>query len=219
MKIFLAFIYCLLLLSCTSIFRPYTCGPILKEEDIQIFKTVNEFLELKPGDVFADVGASSGYYTAAMAVFIDSVDVYIQDIDGNCLNPKNMKRVLRYYSRFAEKSLEDKNRFHVVIGNEKVTNLPVGSFDQIYSNATYHVLGFPDEVISDLYSTLKPDGHLFIRDEFVYDDKVKFCGSKDCKRPLPEYHAFIQVMERNGFELSGQSNDVGSYPIYKFRKR
>ncbi|HZB14678.1 MAG TPA: hypothetical protein VE467_16680, partial [Chryseolinea sp.] len=57
--------------SCTSVFRPYPCGPVLDKEGIQIFKRQNEFLGLTPGVVFADVGASSGYYDAAMAVFLD----------------------------------------------------------------------------------------------------------------------------------------------------
>jgi len=154
-----------------------------------------------------------------MAVFIDSVDFYIQDIDENCLNAKNVKRVLKYYSKFTDKPIDQLNHFHIALGTEKETNLPVNSFDKIYSNATYHVLNYPDDLMQDLHTKLKPDGYLFIRDEFVNSGEVKYCNSKDCKRQLPEYAALIKVMERNGFELAGQSNDFGDYPIYKFRKK
>ena len=154
-----------------------------------------------------------------MAVFVDSVDFYIQDIDRNCLNDKNVKRVLKYFSRFTEQSLDQTNRFHIVLGSEKQTNLPISAFDKIYSNATYHVLEYPDEMIRNLHDILKPDGHLYIRDEFVYKDELKFCDSKKCKRELPRYESFIELMNHNGFDLAGQSNDFGSYPIYKFSKR
>jgi hypothetical protein len=75
-----------IVVSCSSIFRPYPCGPVLDQEGIQIFKKQNDFLGLKPGMVFADIGASSGYYDGAMAVFLDSVTFYLNDIDHHCLN-------------------------------------------------------------------------------------------------------------------------------------
>lgn len=214
-----SFLLLLVFASCTPLFRPYTCGPVLKEDQIQIFNSVNKFLDIQPGDTYADVGSSSGYYVGAMAVFLDSVDFYLQDIDANCLNKKNVDRVLKYYSRFRSVPIEQTNNFHITIGSEKQTNLPDDTFDQIYSNATFHVLNYPDSVMRDLHLKLKDDGHLFIRDEFAYNGETKYCESKDCKMPLPQYQDFLTIMQRNGFKLVDESNDVGSYPIYKFAKR
>lgn len=200
------------------LFRPYKCGPVLDEEQIQVFRQVNEFIGLQPGDNYADIGASSGYYDGAMAVFADSVNFYIQDIDKECLNRKNLRRVVKYYSRFNERPLKEEHRFYAVIGSETETNLPEALFDKIYSNATYHVLNDPDALLQDIYTKLKPDGLLFIRDEFTYEGETKLCDSKQCRHLIPTFEDFVTTMSKNGFEMAGQSELLGNYPIYRFRK-
>jgi SAM-dependent methyltransferase len=190
----------------------------LDKEGIQIFKRQNEFLGLAPGMVFADVGASSGYYDGAMAVFLDSVTFYLNDIDKYCLNEKNINKVLKYYSQLKGSPIQESNPFHYVLGTTTHTNLPNSTFDVIFSNATAHVLDHPDSILKDLHNNLKDDGHLFIRDEFVYDGKIKKCGSRKCGHELLHYEPFIQLMNRNGFVLKAESKDFG-HPIYKFAKK
>ena len=203
---------------CTKIVRPYPCGPILDREGIQVFKRQNEFLGLEKGMTFADLGASSGYYDGAMAVFLDSVTFYLNDIDQHCLNQKNLNKVLRYYSKLKGSSVQASNPFHYVIGTTKHTNLPENAFDVIFSNATVHVLEYPDSILTDLHKNLKQNGHFFIRDEFMYNGEIKKCGSKKCGHFLLQYEPFIKLMNRNGFALKGESHDFG-HPIYKFAKR
>jgi SAM-dependent methyltransferase len=205
------------LAGCSSIFRPYPCGPILDNDGIQVFKRQNEFLGLKPGVVFADIGASSGYYDAAMAVFVDSVTFYLNDIDHHCLNERNLNKVLRYYSKLKGRSIEATNPFHYVIGTPTRTNLPEDTFDVIFSNATMHVLNQPDSILLNLYRNLNANGVLYIRDEFVYNGEQKMCGSKKCGHYLLQYEPFLALMSRNGFVLVAESRDFG-YPIYKFSK-
>ncbi|HXR81524.1 MAG TPA: methyltransferase domain-containing protein [Saprospiraceae bacterium] len=206
-----------LVLSCSSIFRPYPCGPVLDKEGIHVFKRQNEFLGLKPGVVFADIGASSGYYDAAMAVFLDSVTFYLNDIDYHCLNERNLNKVLRYYSRLRGSSIQTTNSFRYIIGTPTQTNLPENTFDVIFSNATMHVIGELDSMLTDLHRNLKPDGSLYIRDEFVYNGELKKCGSKTCGHYVLQYEPFLQRMNNNGFVLNGESHEFG-YPIYKFSK-
>src|SRR5688572_6500147 len=177
MKAIFTFLVAFVCLSCSSIFRPYPCGPVLDKEAIQVFKRQNEFLGLKSGMVFADIGASSGYYDAAMAVFLDSVTFYLNDVDRHCLNTRNLDKVLRHYSKLKGKPIEATNAFHVVIGTQTSTNLSDNKFDVIFSNATMHVIDFPDSILSDLHRNLKPDGNLYIRDEFVEKGELKKCGS------------------------------------------
>jgi len=209
----------LLLSGCgTKIFRPYPCGPVLDRESIQVFKRQNDFLGLKPGMTFADIGASSGYYDGAMAVFLDSVTFYLSDIDRHCLNEKNLKKVLRYYSKLKGSPIEATNRFHHVIGTSAQTLLPENTFDVIFSNATAHVLDQPDSIFRDLHKKLKPEGHLFIRDEFVYNGEEKKCDSKKCGHLLLLHAPFLELMNRNGFVVVGESKDFG-HPIYKFAKK
>jgi SAM-dependent methyltransferase len=217
MKLSFALCLSLILLGCTSIFRPYPCGPILDEEGVQIFKKQNEFLGLKQGVVFADLGASSGYYDAAMSVFLDSVTFYLNDIDQHCLNEKNLSKVLRHYSKIKGRPIQESNTFHVIIGTPTRTKLPDDTFDVIFSNATMHVIDYPDSILADLYKNLKADGSLYVRDEFVYHGEIKKCGSKKCGHQLLQYDPFLKLMSRNGFELTGESHDFG-YPIYRFSK-
>lgn len=215
-NLFLLFI--LVASSCAKIFPPYPCGPVLDKEGIQIFNRQNQYLGLKPGITFADVGASSGYYDGAMAVFLDSVTFYLNDIDIHCLNEKNLNKVLRYYSALKGSRIDDTNPFHYVIGTPTHTKLPENYFDVIFCNATAHVLDYPDSMMTDLHSKLKANGHLFIRDEFVCNGEVKKCASKKCGHYLLQYEPFVQLMRRSGFELEGESKDFG-HPIYKFGKK
>ena len=208
---------CFILLGCSSLFRPYPCGPVLDEEAVQIFKRQSEFIGLKKGVTFADIGASSGYYDAAMAIFVDSVTFYLNDIDYHCLNQKNLDKVLRYYSKIRGQKIESTNIFSYVIGTPTRTKLPDDTFDVIFSNATMHVIEYPDSILGDLYRNLKPQGNLFIRDEFLYHGEERKCPSKTCQRPLLQYDPFIRLMNRNGFVLTGETLEFG-HPIYKFSK-
>ncbi len=206
-------------LTCTAqLFRPYKCGPVLKKSQIQTFDSLNQYLDIKSGDTFAEIGASSGYYDGAMAVYLEDVTFYLQDVDEECLNEENMGRLLKYYSKFKDKPIETSNTFHIAIGTETSTNLPKNMFDVIYCNATYHALNQPDSIIVDLYESLKSNGTLSIRDEFVMNGKSKFCNDKKCGNELARFEDFMNTMRRCGFELIGQSDQFG-YPIYKFMKK
>ena len=201
----------------SQMFRPYDCGPVLKKNQIQTFDTLNQYLGLGPGMTFAEVGASSGYYNGAMAVYSDSVTYYLQDIDEDCLNEENLQKVLKHYSKFRKGSITNTNDFHIVIGTETKTNLPENTFDVVFTNGTFHVLNYPDSIISDIHKSLKIDGTLAIRDEFIFEDKVVPCKDAACVNPLTKYEDFIVIMERNNFKLEDREDRFG-YPVFKFTK-
>lgn len=217
MKLILTAGLCSIIVGCSSVFRPYPCGPVLDQDGVQIFKRQAEFIGLREGVMFADIGASSGYYDAAMAVFVDGVTFYLNDIDYHCLNARNLNKVLRYYSKLRGQRIDSTNTFHFVIGTPTRTTLPENVFDVIFSNATMHVIDYPDSILSDVHRNLKPDGHLYIRDEFVYNGEERKCPSKKCGHQLLQYTPFIELMKRNGFQLVGEAQEFG-YPIYKFSK-
>ena len=196
--------------------RPYDCGPVHKKKTIKTLAPVVEFIGLKPGDTFADFGASSGYYTAMMATYTDGVTYYVQDIDSVCLNVEELDKVLNYYSKIAGKRLEDTNQFYPINGTETQTNLPE-EIDKIYGNKVFHALSQPDSIVNDLHSKLSPTGQLFIRDEFTFDGSTKKCPDENCGEYIP-YEQFIEIMERNQFVLLEKSENIGSLPIYKFVK-
>ncbi len=182
-----------------------------------MFDTLNQYLDIKPGDTFAEIGASSGYYDGAMAVYLDNVTFYLQDIDEACLNEKNLDKLLKYYSKFRETPIRQTNKFYISIGTDTHTNLPENSIDVIYSNATYHVLAYPDSILADLHKSLKADGTISIRDQFNLTDEVKYCSDKSCGHPLATKEEFMTSMTRSGFVLIDETDQFG-YPVYKFRK-
>ena len=210
-----------LLFSCASTKKapaPYACGPVMNQKGIrQTFQPIIDYMEFKPGDAFADVGASSGYFTVMMATLLTNTSFYIQDIDTACLNTDQLAKVIDYYARQSKKPLRSINSFHLIIGDATQTNLPESTLDKIYSNATFHCFTEPDKIVRDLYTRLKPDGSLYIRDSFTDKKGVQYCEDKKCARPLTKTEDFLAIMARNKFRVA-KSKQFSGYPIYKFTK-
>jgi len=210
-----------LLFSCASSKKtppPYACGPVMNQKGIrQTFQPIIDYMELKPGDHFADVGASSGYFTVMMSTLLTNNTIYIQDIDTTCLNSRQVDKVIDYYSKQINKSLRSVNSFHLILGNTSQTNLPENSLDKIYSNGSFHCFSEPDKMAADLYSKLKSSGELYIRDNFSTKKDTRYCDDKKCGLPLTPVDTFLTIMARNHFRV--EKNKVFSgYPIYKFTK-
>ena len=203
--------------SCGSSRLSFACGQVYKKKEItKFFVPVVNYLDLKPGEIFADIGAASGTFDAIMAYLVDSVHFYIQDIDTSCLNQQEWNKILGYYSKLKQKPLDDTNDFDLVIGKKNYTNLPINKFDKIYTNGTFHLFEKPDLILQDIHQKLKPSGILYIRDEFTKGAEVKMCPK--CQVPLVNHDHFLEVMASNGFKLVEISKRFGPYSIHKFVK-
>jgi ubiquinone/menaquinone biosynthesis C-methylase UbiE len=195
---------------------PYSKGPVFTKDNAKkTFQPIIEFLEIKPGMAVADVGAGSGVLTVIMATQLDSCAVYIQDIDRDVLQQKNVDKVIVYYSK--QLGCPSRNLFHLVYGTTTQTNLADGSLDVIYANATMHAFTEPDVMLQDLRKKLKPTGKIFIRDSFKGDhSEGQYCSDSKCGRPLYSISEFLAKMTKNGFQLVKQSPDMSGYPIFGF---
>lgn len=216
----LIFLLALFLVACSPRRLPYKGGPIMDQQDIErTFKPILAFMDYKPGMTFADVGAGSGALTVMMATLMEDSDVYIQDIDSAVLNPQNVKRIIDYYSAQGEQDLRLKNNFRTVIGSVDHTNLSDGMFDIIYSNATVHNFTAIDSIMVDLGRKLKPSGLLVFRDSFLnYGRSKERCTDPTCARPLLSIEEFLGVMNRNGYKVVRQVQDMSGYPAFAFTK-
>ncbi len=208
----------LLLQACSPKVPPYAHGPVMSEKGIKkSFESILQFMDVKPGVVFADVGASSGALTVMMTTLMDSATVYIQDIDQTKLQENNLDKIIDLYYKQSNQDLRKKNKFHIIIGDRNHSNLPNGTFDLIYSNATVHAFDLPDTMLTDLSKKLKPNGELFIRDCFKNDHGAgNFCSDRSCAKPLRTIDEFLVLMNRNGFKLAKQSPDMSGYPLFGF---
>jgi ubiquinone/menaquinone biosynthesis C-methylase UbiE len=197
---------------------PYAKGPVFTTENARrTFQPIIEFMEVKPGMTVADVGAGSGALTVIMATQLDSCSVYIQDIDRVALQQKNVDKMIAYYSKQLGYKLRGRNQFHLVYGSTTQSNLPDGTLDVIYANATMHAFTEPDVMLQDLRKKLKPTGKIFIRDSFKGDhNESQYCSDTKCGRPLYTINEFLAKMTKNGFQLVKQSSDMSGYPLFGF---
>lgn len=214
----ICFLIALLLQDCSPKVAPYAHGPVMNQKHIKkSFEPILQFMDIKKGVVFADVGASSGALTVMMVTLMDSATVYIQDIDKTSLQEDNLNKIIDFYSKQCQQDLKKKNKFYIIIGDRDHSNLPDATFDLIYSNATMHVFDSPDSILIDLSKKLKPNGKLFIRDCYKNDHGAgNFCSDPSCAKPLRTIDEFLVLMKRNGFKLLKQSPDMSGYPLFGF---
>ena len=107
-------------------------------------------MKLENGDVVADVGAGTGFYTRrlARAVAPDGV-VYANDIQPELL------------ALLEEKAAEEKlTNIVPILGAEADPKLPVGKLDWILLVDVYHEFQQPEPMLAKLKRALKPDGRV-----------------------------------------------------------
>ncbi|MBT5927007.1 MAG: class I SAM-dependent methyltransferase [Verrucomicrobia bacterium] len=107
-----------------------------------------EALGIKPGQVVADIGAGSGYFTRRLAAKTgDAGKVMAVDIQPEMLTI--LKRNLEQ---------EGINNVEMILGTEKSPNLAEASVDLVLMVDVYHEFSFPHEMMTAIYKSLKPEG-------------------------------------------------------------
>ena len=156
--------------------RPFRYGyPYERDEIIELFEDGFKAYEISAGDNVAEIGAASGWLTAAFSVLSDSVTYYIQDIDTNLLNQTQFDAVIKHFSE--QRLTKQTNNFHFVVGSETSTNLPEELFDIIIINNSFHEFSETSSMMDDIVKKLKPRGRLVIHESFANDDmKVHHSG-------------------------------------------
>jgi SAM-dependent methyltransferase len=109
-------------------------------------------LDIRPGQVVADVGAGSGYYTTRLAEKVGPTGkVFATDLQPQMIALLN--------ARVAKERL---TQVEVVRATETDPRLPAGQLDLILMVDVYHELARPQEMLRQLRSALKPDGRLVL---------------------------------------------------------
>ena len=119
-------------------------------------------LELKPGQVIADIGAGSGYHTFRMAEKVGPEGkVLAVDIQ------KEMLDIIR------QRMKKDKvANIEPVLGTETDPKLPAGGVDLILLVDVYHEFAFPFEMTKAMVKSLKPGGRIAFVEFRREDEKV-----------------------------------------------
>jgi ubiquinone/menaquinone biosynthesis C-methylase UbiE len=125
-------------------------------------KKLLEVLKLRPGEVVADVGAGSGYYTFRMAEQVGPTGkVLAVDIQ------PEMLALIR--ERMKAKGLTN---VEPVLGTESDPKLPSSAVDTILLVDVYHEFSHPYEMTEAMVKSLKPGGRLVFVEYRMEDEKV-----------------------------------------------
>lgn len=142
-----------------------------------------EGLDLKPGDVVADVGAGTGYHTFRMLPKIgDKGRVLAVDIQ-----PEMLDLLREKAARAGAKNVEP------VLGAVDDPKLPERGVDLVLLVDVYHEFSHPWEMMTAIRKALKPGGRVAI---------VEFRG-EDPAVPIKPLHKMTEQQVRREVELTG----------------
>ncbi|MEO0474245.1 MAG: class I SAM-dependent methyltransferase [Bacteroidota bacterium] len=108
-------------------------------------------MELQAGEVVADIGAGSGYFTFRMAPKLSDGKVLAVDIQQEMLDI------------MAEKAKQQGiSNVELIKGTEKDPRLPQGVVDKVLLVDVYHEFSYPREMMEAIVSSLSADGKVFL---------------------------------------------------------
>ena len=118
--------------------------------DIEKPEVVLRAMDLKDGDVVADLGAGTGFYTRRLAKAVaPSGQVWANDIQ-----PEMLGRLKELATK------EGIGNIVTVVGTETDPKLPKGTFDWILLVDVYHEFQQPEPMLAKIREALKPDGRV-----------------------------------------------------------
>ncbi|MCL2813397.1 MAG: methyltransferase domain-containing protein [Oscillospiraceae bacterium] len=165
-------------------------------------------INIKPGEIIADVGCGSGYFTYKFANLTGpSGKVYATEINKDALS-------------YVE-SLRDKYNLNIipVVSALNDAKLPDGQFDKIYMCSMYHAVYVAsiefvkDGFIGSIKTALKDDGKLIVVDNEITREGVPDYHGSGIDRRLA-----ISQLEHYGFRLTDEKQFIPQRYILIFQK-
>ena len=175
----------------------YGIGWLEREEREQEENTTQlmKNLDIKPGQVIADIGAGSGYHSTLLSKMVGNGKVYAVDVE-----PEMIAFLKDRIKR------EDKKNILPVLSTEKNVALPANSVDKMLLVDVYHEFSFPYEMALSMLEALKPGGKLVLV-EFRTEDPnvpIKTIHKMSERQAVKEFKAAGFTFEKNISNLPWQ---------------
>jgi protein-L-isoaspartate O-methyltransferase len=151
-------------------------------------------LKIKPGDVVADIGAGSGYYTMKLAELVGPAGkVYAVDIQ------PEMLAIIKNRTKAAKIA-----NVHTIQNTETELKLPANSIDLMLLVDVYHEFSHPYEMTLEMTKALKPGGRMVFVEFRMEDENV----------PILTVHKMAekQVVKEMGGHAVRHSATLGQLP-------
>jgi protein-L-isoaspartate O-methyltransferase len=153
-------------------------------------------MDLKPGEVVADIGAGSGYHVVRMAPKVSPAGkVFAVDIQ---------QEMLDYVSgRLTDLLIKN---VELVLGAEKATGLSKATVDKMLLVDVYHEFSFPKEMGQSMYQALKPGGCIYLIEYRMEDPEVpiKLVHKMTESQAIKELESVGFIFEKNIANLPWQ---------------
>lgn len=188
-----------------ELFPPDKIFLLEEPRDWQDTEEIMDRLHLGAGDIVADIGAGSGYFTIPLASRVGEKGlVFAEEIQIEMIN---------YISRKVEE-LDLKN-VRVIFGKPEDPSLLDNFFNLIFLANTYHELEKPFLMLESIKKDLRHYGKLVIID---WDPAKQSPIGPPIEVKVPE-NTVIKELERSGFELIQKHNFMPYHYFLVFRKK
>jgi ubiquinone/menaquinone biosynthesis C-methylase UbiE len=150
-------------------------------------------LKIKEGNVVADIGAGSGYYTFMLARHVGPKGkVYAVDIQPEMLAIIKNKMKVRGI-----------DHIELIKNTETEAKLPAAAIDLLLLVDVYHEFSYPYEMMLDMIKSLKPGGRMVFVEFRLEDGNV----------PIKLVHKMTEKQVLKEMEIHGQMRHVGTLDI------
>jgi len=158
-------------------------------------------MNIQPGMTVADVGTGTGY----MLPFLSKAVGKVGKVFGEDIAPD-------FLDRAKTKVAADKlSNVTLVLGNETDPKLPAAAVNTILVLDVYHHFDYPDKMLANIASALKPGGHLVIVDFYKKDRPDHIRAERD---------DVAREISSNGFHLLATTERTGNNQyMLTFEKR
>jgi ubiquinone/menaquinone biosynthesis C-methylase UbiE len=139
-------------------------------------------LGLTPGDVVADIGAGTGYFTFRMSPLVPKGTVFAVDIQQEMLD------IIE--ERMARGKVDN---IIPILGDVDDPRLPADSLDLVLLVDTYHEFSHPREMMEGVHRALRPGGRVVLIEYRLEDPEV----------PIKPLHKMSQEQARTEMDAVG----------------